>query len=408
MRILTLGVMLILAAAAIAGCAAPPEAPAASATPAAATSTAAPTVTPTFFINLAIPDTKTLTVSPALSVYVHGGRMCMLPFTGQPPIALAEASGAVRAAVSDDGKWVAYSRWLPRWSDRLSQGEVAETLWVIRPDGTGAKQLLDSAQLADSVPDVARYEEFPEFSWQWLPGTHQIILTSGASEVYAYTSTGAAPVNDDLVRVDADSGDIATLVPAGHGGSLVLPSPDGKHIAMLRWRATLTEDTISLVASDGSDLREAAFTYPTVATGGDAGASAQPAWLPDSGGLWVALPPDGKDTPARLWRLDAGGKSTLAQTLPIIPEGTEFIAAAPDGQHVAFAGALGGQSGLHIIRTAGGQEVAFVSDISAADWLPDSQHLRYDERDVSMIAGLTPGDIHPEYPAVPDQTCGPG
>jgi Tol biopolymer transport system component len=264
---------------------------------------------------------------------------------GQDAIPLTTEGIAGSLNLSDDGAMVAFVR-----SDA--------SLWVVKSDGTGERQLVsadDFAAMEPIDPGVVLHR------FDWVPGTHVLAFNTRLQ-----TQVGST-LNDDLRLVDADTLEQTVLLPHGEGGEFTY-SPDGRQIAVT------APSSISLIDADGGN-RRSVLSYMPVTTYSQVQYYARPVWSADSSALRVAIPaPDPQAEPApptSIWHIPADGASARMMgsiaALPIVRP-----VFSPDLSHVAY---LAGQQSLFITNLDTGQTISYQSGVSdIGGWSSDSQH----------------------------------
>jgi hypothetical protein len=168
--------------------------------------------------------------------------------------------------LSDDGQVLAYLKQLD---------DTHFELWAVNGDGTGDRALV-SGEFLNNI-DPRAYAVAPH-RYEWVPGTHMLAFNTRQ----VFQGPGLIQYND-LNLVDADTGEIKTLLPIGEGGDFYY-SPDGSQIALT------TSETIVLVNADGTNRRRA-LEFQPVNTASEYQFYPAPVWSPDSSRLMVVIPP---------------------------------------------------------------------------------------------------------------------
>jgi hypothetical protein len=268
--------------------------------------------------------------------------------------------------ISTDGQLIAYTRRV---------GEFGEELWVIGTDGSGERRLVGADEF--NAMDARALAVVPD-TFAWIPGTHLVAFNTRQ----IFEGPGVARY-DDLRMVNADSGQIQTLLAPGQGGQFT-PSPDGTQIAIS------SPKSVSLISQNGTNLRQDVLDYNPVTTYSEYNYYAQPVWESDSAGLLVAIPPADPLAvplkPTTLWQATIDGSK--ARQLGNISTGSFFGMAvfySPDRNHILYLDSSGNPDqnirALHIARPDGSQDSVYITgpDITLGGWAPDSQHFTFSE-----------------------------
>lgn len=168
--------------------------------------------------------------------------------------------------LSDDGQVLAYLN--------VKDG-IHYELWAVNGDGTADRPLVSQEFLAGI--DSRAFAVVPH-TFDWIPGTH--ILAFNTRQVFE--GPGVIPYND-LNLVNADTGEIKTLLPVGEGGNFYF-SPDAAQIALT------TGEYITLVNADGTNRRHV-LDFPMINTASEYQFYPAPVWAADSSRLMVIIPP---------------------------------------------------------------------------------------------------------------------
>jgi hypothetical protein len=298
--------------------------------------------------------------------YTSGGEAWLIEGDG-PERQLSTTGGVVQVVISSDGQRIAFAR-----RERI---DMPSEIWVVNRDGSGQTLLLASTRWNELYDhDEFLFNDLAGFAF--LPGSYVLLLgTQGVPEgpgVFRY---------DDLLRLDADSGALTTLLPPGQGGAFS-PSPDGETIAIVR------PTSIGLVDADGSNLRPDLVTFPMIITYSEYLSYPKLTWSPDSRAVGAAIAsadPLAADPSGTVWRIERD--SAAASAGPAIPGNfffTQFSAAAlaPDLEQVAFGRAAGEPNitELYLGRADGsGLEMYISGDVSWKGWSPDGQHFVFSQ-----------------------------
>ncbi len=293
--------------------------------------------------------------------------------------------------ISQDGQMVAYIRGVD---------EFHEELWVIGTDGSGKHRLVGVDKL--SAIDPQALAVVPA-TFEWIPGTHML-----AFNTRQVVEGPGSFMYDDLHLVNADSGQIQTLLVPGHGGQFV-PSPDGRQIAVT------SPSSLSLVNVDGTNLRQDVLDYTPITTYSEYQYYAQPVWQADSSSLLIAIPPQDPLAaplpPTTLWQMPVDG--TKAKQIGKIATGPFFgmdVFYSPDRSHILFLDSSGNPDenlmALHIARPDGSQDAVYTTAMALTihAWAPDSQHFTFSLGSPGL---LQLGQIGGKFQAVLDTSSNP-
>jgi hypothetical protein len=301
--------------------------------------------------------------SEGLIVYLQNQDIFLWSGTGsRRPITQGEQVQQLH--ISADSQLIAYTR---------RAGEFGEELWVIGTDGSGERRLFSANEF--SGMDARALAVIPD-TFRWIPGTHlvafntrQIVDGPGISRY------------DDLRTVNADSGQMKTLLTPGQGGEFY-PSPDGTQLAVT------TPKSVSLIDINGTNLRKDVLEYSPVTTYSEYQYYAQLAWESNSAGLLVAIPPADPLAvplkPTTLWQVPVDGSK--ARQLGNIATGSFFgmdVFYSPDRSHILYLGSAGNPDqnlrALHIARADGSEDSVYTSasELTISGWAPDSHHFTF-------------------------------
>jgi len=318
--------------------------------------TAAPAIAPP----TALPPTTT--PPPVLRIsYVDGGNVFLIEGTG-PPTQLTTSGNAGQVCISDDGEKIAHIR-------SVGPHQHGE-LWVVNSDGSGETQLMSAADLDALYAPISGILGHEIGQMDFLPGAHDLYFsTMGIPETIGLFKS------DDLFRIDADSGALTTILPAGQGGDFSI-APDGGQIAIIQ------PDRLGLVDPDGSNLRPDMITYPTVITYSEYMYYPSVRWAPGSSRLGVVIPSSDPLAPAptgTTWILPVDGSP--ATSLATIsgdffftrPSGGNFLSHDLDQVIFSRAANPGDPRELYVANVDGSAEQLIHPDfLSFTDWSPNN------------------------------------
>ncbi len=166
-------------------------------------------------------------------------------------------------ALSPDGKRIAF----------YQSEEMSSQIMVADVDGTNLKQLTEG----------------PYFNWtpRWSPDGRQLLFETTRNETPATSGGGG---QRDIYVMDADGKNQTNLTPKSYGHNASW-SPDGKHIAYMKYGAIFT------MKSDGSEKKNISRSKVR---------DSEPAWSPD--GQWIAFTRTPENSNAMdLWIMKSDG-----------------------------------------------------------------------------------------------------
>lgn len=284
---------------------------------------------------------------------------------GSAPADLIGSGMVIDLRMSDDGQRIAYLE--------LDPTSNLVELRSVRFDGSDERLLLDQADF-DALYPLEEFLHYAPSQMAMVPGTHQLLFNTRA----VFEGPGLAK-NDDLIRLDADTGELQMLLGRGQGGDFAF-SPDGSQLALVR------SDGLGFVNSDGNDLRAERFSYSRVITYSEYLFYPLPTWVGNA--VLMAIP--GEDPffgpqAGDLWRVPADeGEPELLASLDADLFGPQSSAAvvAPDGTRAAFFRRIEGtgDSQLWIYDLNGGVETLYAEGaLTWRGWAPDSSHFLYSQ-----------------------------
>jgi len=355
----------------------PTEIPGSIETSAAATLTAlAPTVTD------APPATETATEAPPTDtpepftcavvysdfVFETGaGSVTCLGADGAPRV-VATGSRPSSPLISPDGALVAY---------QVEVSEGATQLWVVSAAGGDARLLVGAEQIPNADPTLVNSPGH----YEWLAGTHTLVFDSRFNVTTGPTGPGEY-INRDLWTVNADSGALNPVLPAGAAGAFSA-SPDGQTIAISR------PEGLDLVNADGTNYRQNVITFPSIITYSEYHYKPLPQWAADGTFFSVSIPsadPMAPDVSTALYRVAVDGTVTPLGT---VAANTVFGGAipprfSPDGQFAIYSQGMADGSGdvMHTLEflVGGGIGDGIVGPDMGRQgwgWSPDSAYFAY-------------------------------
>ncbi len=222
---------------------------------------------------------------------------------------------------------------------------------VMRPDGTGFRQLTGLSADHEADPQIARYSFASDDSPSFSPDGRTI----------AFVRRYAEGINS-LCMIDVDGSHFRVVIREAHAAELAW-SPDGRTIAFYSEQ----DGGIHLVDVDGTSERTL-----WQRTGGPN--QDFPSWSHDSSRVYYA---SGKNVRV------ANADGSASQVLTHLPRYVGVVALSPQGSTIAFSEqeAAGNSSSSAIwLMDADGSNVRRVTDATAGGWYgvtwsPDGSHL---------------------------------
>lgn len=284
------------------------------------------------------------------------------------------ASGATDLRLSDDGTLIAYRK-------DLNFGQ--QELWVVNTEGTNPRLLLGVEALRALEPAALG---ILIHQYEWIPNTHTL-----AFNTLEYIEAPGLFLNDDLHFLDVDLNELTTQLTAGSGGNFVF-SPDGQQYALIGQNNDEGLGTISLLNTDGSNIRDDVLTYPYVLTYSEYQYYAEPVWSPDSTFLRVAIPPQDSlgepEATTLLWEIPTDGSLGVQLgeilTQPFFIGPVQF---SPDLTRLAYTRIPDPTDFLNaelvLANADGTEETVFISgNVFFNAWSPDSQSFVFELSDL--------------------------
>ena len=289
---------------------------------------------------------------------------------GEEVTPLVEDAFVENARLAPAGDWVVYTR---------SEADYAVSLWAVRFDGSRNHEVLSAADFGTLPlpPGSAVYADqvlaILPYQIEFLPGSSSVFFNT-----YPQFDGPGFALNNDLWRVDLESGALNAILPAGEGGSFTL-SPDGSQMALV------TPNDISLVNSDGSNRRSGVLTYTEIYTYTESPYYAAPRWDADGSFLRLILPPQDSlgdvNALSTIYELPVDGSAAkVLGSLAVKPlSGAIF---SPDLEHILYAEMAGevndGNSAIKVAAYDGSDAIEIVrGEYFLIDWAPDSLHFAY-------------------------------
>ena len=302
--------------------------------------------------------------------------------TGARPLVLA--AGVTAPAISGDRAWVAY---------RLVKGNSNE-VWAVPSSGGDARLLLAERDLSGGLPQGYRERRIQDV--RWLPGRQMLLVTTQLTPV----AEDAAP-QLEMWTVDIASG-ARKLLASGDARQRPIIAPNGVQVAFFRREPEKAgEGSLWLIGVDGGSER-AVLRFP--ARPDARGFDRQIAWLPDSSGLWTAIPDAQQPNALTLYRVPLNGE---AQPVGRV-EGSEAFW-SPNGARLAYTRLTGEASGPKEVYLAAAdgtnpQLYATIPNGRFIGWSPDSARFLYEDGSQLFVGApggkpqrLAAGAIEPRW-----------
>jgi len=305
--------------------------------------------------------------APLRVVYVSGGNVWLWE-EGLAPRQLTSSGSAARVLISSDGARVAFLRLVD------ASGFGHTQLRAVNADGTGEMTLLSAAALDALYAPAESTVGIDISQLAFIPGTHALLFNT-----YRIPEFIGLMKNDDLLRIDADTGTLTTLLAPESGGNFVI-APDGTQVALT------TPTAAGLVNVDGTNLRAGLVTFPLVITYSEYLYYPTPVWAPDSSAVGIALPsedPLASSPSGTTWLIPADGGSATGLgniTAMFFFPFMQFPALSPSLDQVAYARETGTPNvrDLFIAAPSGASEALVTTgEIDWKGWSPDGAHFLY-------------------------------
>ncbi len=296
------------------------------------------------------------------------GSVTCLGADGTPRV-LATGNRPFSPLISPDGALVAYS---------VEVSEGISQLWVVSAAGGDARLLVG----ADQIPNPDATLVNSPGHYEWLAGTHTLAFDTR----FMFTGGPVGPgeyINRDLWTVNADSGALAPVLPAGAAGAFAA-SPDGVNIALSR------PEGLDLVNADGTNYRQNVITFPSIITYSEYQYRPRPQWAADGTYFSVSIPspdPMAADVSTALYRVAVDG---TVSPLGTVAANTVFGGAinppffSPNGQYAVYSLGMADGSGdvmhtLQFLAEGGFGDTAVGPDQGRQGWgwSPDSAQFAY-------------------------------
>ena len=209
-------------------------------------------------------DTTSIPVG-LVAAWVDGGDLFIRQ--GEDERKLLATGEVIRPYIAPDGKQIAFTR---------GQGGLPETLWITDVDGQAVRELAGIESLAGEGETVLIGQV------AWLDESTLYFNT-------AHLGSLGPERQDDLWRVNLQTGEVLLLLPPGEGGAFSI-SPDRQHIALIQ--AGLYEETQGNIRfmDTQTDVLQEVLSFDAVSTGAEYRFYPEVFWEADSRAIRIAIP----------------------------------------------------------------------------------------------------------------------
>lgn len=308
--------------------------------------------------------------------------------SGDQPVQLTNSGQDHSPIFSDDGQKIVFNRGNPN--------HHTYEVYMINADGSGERALVTNNLL---LALGLGYDEAAEpVNLAFVPSTHQLLFST---EQFPPSALRGGDMrlksNDDLLLVDADTGQIKQILSFGRGGYFQV-SPNGK----LVW--ILTADRIDVIDLNGKIVRHNLTAYPSTWPG-----TSTPFifWRQDSNKLY-AIPPGklGVPEPDTIWQYPLNG-SPAVETHFSPPPMSFYFSISPDGNWVVYTFTDPAKlthetatQGIYLGNLRNGTSKLVYTPTSDDlpfyyYWNPDSAHFIFEDYKDQMFMGNVDGGITP-------------
>ena len=307
-------------------------------------------------------------------VYTHQGNPWVI-VDDEPPRQLSQAGDTVDVLISDDARRIVFIR-LERSQNDPEPVEVR----AVNLDGTNEVVLLEKGEL-DSLYPLEDFLHYNVSSIKFIPDTHQLLLNTRG----LFAGPGLIK-NDDLLRLDSNTGELTQLLSRGQGGDFH-PSPDGSRLVLVQ------PDSVSLADIDGSNLQSDVLTFDPIITYSEFQYYPPVLWQDDSQAAGMVIPnPDilADNLFGTAWRLprDGGAAEQLLQVNGMVyfPQQSGGSVLSPTFDRLVTIQGEQGARELTLVDLPNGQSQIYdTGAIEWKGWAPDGQHFIYSKGEPTEI-----------------------
>jgi hypothetical protein len=299
---------------------------------------------------------------PLRVAYTNGGN-AWIKTGSAAPLQLTSSGDIDKLLISDDGELVAYLRYGNR--------ALAPSMGTVQSDGSGQRIIVPQARLQALYPVNDEMTGTDIDTLSFLPGGHDLFFNS--KKIMA----GPGLIkNDDLWRLNMDTGILTNILLAGDGGDFFI-SPDATQIIEIR------QNGASLSSLGSMTQQVKAIAFSPVMTYSEGGFYPEVVWSQDSAKAGIIVPtsdPLASAAGAAIWLLDRKTKSA-AKVDDLLGQ---FVFSrgkfSPDLTRVCFLRDQGtSERAVYIAEVGSGRAPILVAtgDSVILGWSTDSRYLAY-------------------------------
>ncbi len=328
------------------------------------------------------PETQaapSITMQDFLLAYTDDGNLWTLTPGGSGQ-QLTSSGDVIEVLLSSDRQLIVYVR-------QSLQPDIFEVR-AINADGRNDRQILSQDTLDNLYPlDGALH--YLTSQMEFIPGTYALLFNTRA----VFDGPGLVK-NDDLYRLDVDTGELAELIAREQGGDFLI-SPDGEKLAISQ------ADSIAMAGVDGSNLRPDLVTFQPIITYSEYQYYPVMVWATDSTRFGVFIPssdPLAENPSGTVWIVPIENPAqsfTPIQGQVFFPQSNGRSLLSADLQTVAFV-REDEDSSLFISNLDGTDSRPYdQGDLQWIGWSPDGSHFAYRREQVRLALGRPEADPRP-------------